>query len=148
MCYYLSHFKRLIKLLFESNKNKRLDMALTANIGNFFHDVREATGKAVGALPEECSRISLIGNGIVIVLDTSCRKATAHYPKTVLVALIVSSVAAVLLLPFSLSLFVLGANSFFLYNHGRRLFGVIQIYNMLHISEWTAAPEAKHLVGR
>jgi hypothetical protein len=150
ICYYLGHFKKLTESLFESNKKRRVDMAVIGNISNFFQDLDDSIEAALveveRASPKNGSRLSLLGNNIVTVLDTSYRKAIAHYPKAALAALVVCSIAAVLLFPFSLSLVALGASCFIFYKYEKRLFSAINIYNEAHCSEWTADPEVKKVL--
>ena len=120
-------------------------MTITENISCFFQDVHQTITLLNATADSQViwgSGLSYAKNYSVAVLDITYRKAIAHYPKPILIALVVNSIAAILL-PSLGSLFVLGVNCLFFYTYEKFLFKAIHDYDEANISEWIAPTEVK-----
>ncbi|MEI6243199.1 MAG: hypothetical protein WCP39_07360 [Chlamydiota bacterium] len=128
-------------------------MSITENMRYYVQDIQQEIFYSLDKISErdkdlDVGPLSCLKKYAIEFLDITHRvikKNIAHFPKTVLIALSISSISAVIF--FSLSnLFVLGLNFYFFLKCNDRIFKAIKKYDGANVSEWTSPTEEKRKI--
>lgn len=119
-------------------------MSIIANVRYYFADVRQEV-ENIRPLDPNNNALKNFALEVLNITHIACSKAVIHFPKTMVVALIISSIVNLIFFSFG-SLFLLCLNLYFLYKYESLMDRSIRTYNVAHVSEWFSSPEAKAAV--
>lgn len=121
-------------------------MAIQENLLNLFRDIGQDGYYTISSLIDSHDQ-SLKKYFIepIALLQRSFEKAVIHYPRTILLALIVSTICSVVFFSIG-SLFIIAVNSYLFYKNEGLIFRSIRTYDAFDCSEWSAIPDYKQSI--
>jgi hypothetical protein len=117
--------------------------AIIDNFLNFAEDIQADVRNSYQKF-ENSENFSLrkFGAEIIDLTDKAMQKSIIHYPHTVAIALIVSTVSSLLFLSLA-SLLTIGLNIYFAVTYKNLISKSMDIYYNSGCSEWTTSPDVK-----